>query len=242
MRTSAIWPRVTGTVLPADAVAAVAGAAALVTPPAPVAPPTAALMAAASAGAITRRLMAATVCARAATVIGYTRLPEVTVPAPVVRFACWMVVAIAVGETPRRTTSAVLSWICSCICSTPESVTACTPGMPWSCGTTWVPSCVASSWGGSEDVTASCTTGMELKFSAATSGARAVGGSCAPDAACCTSACLASMSVPNSYWTVMMLMPSLENESYSLTPLVVLIDCSSGVVTLRSTSLGDAPG
>ena len=50
------------------------------------------------------------------------------------------------------------------------------------------------------------------------------------------------MSVPNSYSTVMMLMPSLENESYSLTPLVVLIACSSGVVTLRSTSPGEDPG
>lgn len=85
---------------------------------------------------------------------------------------------------------------------------------------------------------------MELKLSSATSEAWAVCGSdcCAPDTACCTSASLAFMSVPNSYWTVMMLMPSLENESYSLTPLVVLMDCSSGVVTLRSTSLGDVPG
>ena len=49
------------------------------------------------------------------------------------------------------------------------------------------------------------------------------------------------MSVPNSYWTVMMLMPSLENESYSLTPLEVLMACSSGVVMVRSTSFGEAP-
>lgn len=130
MRTSAIWPRVTGR------------PAAL----APVAPPTdvAALMAVASAGAITSFSMASTVCARALTVIGYTRLPEVTAPAPVVRLACWLVVAICTGETPRRATSAALSWIYSCICSTPERVTAWTPGIPWSRGVTWAPTCVAS--------------------------------------------------------------------------------------------------
>ncbi len=49
------------------------------------------------------------------------------------------------------------------------------------------------------------------------------------------------MSVPNSYCTVMMLMPSFENESYSLMPLEVLSTCSIGVVTLRSTSEGEAP-
>ncbi len=114
--------------------------------------------------------------------------------------------------------------------------------MAWSWGTTCVPSCVASSWGGSDEVTASCTTGMESKLSAATAGGWAVCGSWAPETACCTSASRAFMSVPNSYWTVMMLMPSLENESNCLTPLIVLMVCSSGVVTLRSTSLGDVPG
>ena len=64
---------------------------------------------------------------------------------------------------------------------------------------------------------------------------------CTPDTACCTSVSLALMSVPNSYWMVMMLMPSLENESYSLTPLEVLMTCSSGVVMVRSMSFGEAP-
>ena len=115
--------------------------------------------------------------------------------------------------------------------------------MPCSRGTTRVPSSAASCSGGSDDDTASCTTGMLLKLRAATCGAMAVVGSmaCTPDTACWTSASLDFMSVPNSYCTVMMLMPSLENESYSLTPLVPLIACSSGVVMLRSTSFGEAP-
>ena len=73
---------------------------------------------------------------------------------------------------------------------------------------------------------------MLLKLSAATSGAIAVAGSicCTPDTDCWTSASLAFMSVPNSYCTVMMLMPSLENESNSLMPLEVLSACSIGVV------------
>ena len=85
---------------------------------------------------------------------------------------------------------------------------------------------------------------MLSKLSAATSGAMAVAGSicCTPDTACWTSASLAFMSVPNSYSMVMMLIPSLENESNSLTPLEVLIACSSGVVMLRSTSSARSPG
>ena len=75
---------------------------------------------------------------------------------------------------------------------------------------------------------------MLLKLRAATSGACAVAGSWTVDTACCTSASLAFMSVPNSYSTVMMLMPSLENESYCLTPLEVPTACSSGAVTSRS--------
>ncbi len=65
---------------------------------------------------------------------------------------------------------------------------------------------------------------------------------CTPDTACWTSVSFSSMSVPNSYSMVMMLTPSLEKESNCLTPLVVLITCSSGLVTVRSTSLGDDPG
>ncbi len=82
-----------------------------------------------------------------------------------------------------------------------------------------------------------------LKLSAATSGAIAVAGSicCTPEIACWISASLAFMSVPNSYSTMMMLMPSLENESNSLMPLEVLSACSIGVVMLRSTSFADAP-
>jgi hypothetical protein len=104
-----------------------------------------------------------------------------------------------------------------------------------------VPRRVASSCGGSDDETASCTTGMAPKLSTETSGGVAVAGSCVPATDCWTSASLAFMSVPNSYCTVMMLMPSLEKESYSLTPLLFLIACSSGVVMFFSTSVGEAP-
>ncbi len=170
-------------------------------------------------------------------------LPDVTLPAPVVTFACVIAVMICSGVTPSAAICSGLSWMFSCICCTPERVTACTPSIACRRGTTRVPSCVASSSGGSDDDTASWTTGMLPKLSTATSGARAVAGSicCAPDTACCTSDSLAFMSVPNSYWMVMMLRPSLENESYSLMPLEVLIACSSGVVMLRSTSEGEEP-
>ena len=170
-------------------------------------------------------------------------LPEVTLPAPVVTLAWVIAVMICVGVTPRAATCSGFSWMFSCICCTPERVTACTPSIDCRRGTTRVPSSVASCSGGREDVTASCTTGMLPKLSVATSGAMAVAGSicCTPDTACWISACLASMSVPNSYSMVMMLIPSLENESNSLTPLEVLIACSSGVVMFRSTSLGDEP-
>ena len=53
--------------------------------------------------------------------------------------------------------------------------------MACSVGTTRVPSSLASCSGGSDDDTASCTTGMLLKLSAATFGAIAVAGSI-----CCT--------------------------------------------------------
>ena len=170
-------------------------------------------------------------------------LPVVTLPAPLVTFACVIAVMICVGVTPSAATLAGFNWMFSCICCTPERVTACTPSIPCRRGTTRVPRSVASCSGGSEDDTASCTTGMLLKLSAATCGAMAVTGSvcCTPDTACWTSASLAFMSVPNSYCTVMMLMPSLEKESYSLMPLEVLSACSSGVVTLRSTSAADEP-
>ncbi len=170
-------------------------------------------------------------------------LPEVTLPAPVVTLAWVIAVMICVGVTPRAATCSGFSSMFSCICCTPARVTACTPSMDCRRGTTRVPSSVASCSAGREDVTASCTTGMLPKLSVATSGAMAVAGSicCTPDTACWISACLASMSVPNSYSMVMMLIPSLENESNSLTPLEVLIACSSGVVMLRSTSLGDEP-
>ena len=169
-------------------------------------------------------------------------LPEVTLPAPVVTFACVMAVMICVGVTPSAATCSGFSWMFSCICCTPESVTAWTPSMACSFGTTRVPSSPASCSGGSDDDTASCTTGMLLKLSAATSGAIAVEGSicCTPETVCWISASLAFMSVPNSYSTMMMLMPSLENESYSLMPLEVLSACSIGVVTVRSTSFADA--
>ena len=151
--------------------------------------------------------------------------------------------AICVGETPSAATCFGFSWTFSCICCTPDRVTACTPSMACRRGTTRVPSSAASCSGGRDEDTASCTTGMLVKLSAATFGAWAVAGSicCTPDTDCWTSASLAFMSVPNSYCTVMMLMPSLENESYSLTPFEVLIACSSGVVTVRSTSAGEAP-
>ena len=170
-------------------------------------------------------------------------LPDVTLPAPVVTLACVIAVMICVGVTPRAATRSGFSWMFNCICCTPERVTACTPSMACRRGTTRVPSRSASCSGGSDEETASCTTGMLLKLSAATSGAIAVAGSigCTPETACWTSASLAVMSVPNSYCTVMMLMPSLENESNSLMPLEVLSACSIGVVMLRSTSAGDEP-
>ncbi len=170
-------------------------------------------------------------------------LPDVTLPAPVVTLAWVTAVMICVGVTPRAATFSGFSWMLSCICCTPERVTACTPSIACRRGTTRVPRSVASCSGGSDDDTASCTTGMLLKLSAATCGAIAVAGSicCTPDTACWTSASLAFMSVPNSYCTVMMLKPSLENESNSLMPLEVLSACSIGVVTLRSTSAGDEP-
>ncbi len=170
-------------------------------------------------------------------------LPEVTLPAPVVTFACVIAVMICSGVTPSAATCSGFSRMFSCVCCTPERVTACTPSMDWRRGTTRVPRSVASCSEGSDEDTASCTTGMLPKLSTAISGARAVAGSmgCTPDTACCTSDSLAFMSVPNSYWTVMMLKPSFENESYSLMPLEVLIACSSGVVMVRSTSAGEEP-
>ncbi len=171
-------------------------------------------------------------------------LPEVTVPAPVVTLAWVTAVAIWVGSTPSAATFAGSSRISSCICCTPDRVTACTPSMPCRRGTTRVPSSAASCSAGSSDETASWITGMLLKLRAATAGAWAVAGSicCTPEIACWTSASFSCMSVPNSYSIVMMLTPSLENESNALTPLVALTACSSGVVMVRSTSLGDDPG
>src|SRR5450756_2765129 len=123
-------------------------------------------------------------------------LPDVTVPAPVVTLACVIAVAICVGETPSAATCFGFSWTFSCICCTPERVTACTPSMACRWGTTRVPSSVASCSGGRDEVTASCTTGMLVKLSAATFGAWAVAGSicCTPDTDCWTSASLAFMS------------------------------------------------
>src|SRR5665647_126124 len=165
-------------------------------------------------------------------------LPDVTVPAPVVTLACVIAVAICVGETPSAATCFGFSWTFSCICCTPERVTACTPSMACRRGTTRVPSSAASCSGGKDEDTASCTTGMLVKLSAATFGAWAVAGSicCTPDTDCWTSASLAFISVPNSYCTVTMLMPSLENESNSLTPFEVLIACSIGVKEFDSFS------
>ena len=84
---------------------------------------------------------------------------------------------------------------------------------------------------------------MEPKFRAATSGVSTPCGRPRTLAtACCSSVCLAPMSVPNSYSTVMMLMPSFEKELYAFTSLVILTACSSGDVTPRSTSPAARPG
>jgi len=79
---------------------------------------------------------------------------------------------------------------------------------------------------------------------AATFDSRAFSGSAdwAAATAAWTSACLAAMSVPNSYSMVVMLMPSFEYDVYSLMSLVARIACSMGVVTVASTSLAEAPG
>ena len=170
-------------------------------------------------------------------------VPEVIVPAPVARLACVIAAMTCCGDTPDEASFCGWSWICSCCCSTPERVTACAPSIACRRGTTLVWRRVASSSPGSDDETASWMTGTLLKFRVATFGGWAVGGSVAltDEIACWISASLAAMSVPNSYCTMMMLVPSLEKESYSLIPLVVLIACSIGTVTLRSTSLGEAP-
>ena len=95
-------------------------------------------------------------------------VPDVTLPAPAVTLAWVTAAMICAGETPSAWICSGLSWMYSCICCTPESVTACTPSMLCRRGTTRVPSRSASCSGGSDDDTASCTTGMLLKLSAAT--------------------------------------------------------------------------
>ncbi len=113
--------------------------------------------------------------------------------------------------------------------------------MAWSRGTTRVASRAASSPSGRSDATASCTTGSVSMLRAATSGSPAAAGSCTRDTACWISASFAAMSVPNSYSTVMMLRWSLEKDSNCFTSPVVLMACSSGVVTLVSTVDAEAP-
>ena len=130
-------------------------------------------------------------------------LPDVTVPAPVVTFAC----VIAVRDLGRRRRRArrpsrASSWMFSCICCTPESVTACTPSMACRRGTTRVPSSAAS-----------CSRRQRRRHrqlhdrhaveverrDRGRHGRWSAASACTPEIACWTSASLAFMSVPNSY-------------------------------------------
>ena len=132
----------------------------------------------------------------------------------------------------------------SCAPCSPDKETSATPDTCCSCGTTFCCSKAPSWSGGSGEVTASWMTGKSPKLMAFTCGCTPAGKAPpgrAPRPAAPT-ARPGAMSVPYSNKATMMLMPSLEYESSSLSPGMALQGVSTGTVTPRSMSAGEAPG
>jgi hypothetical protein len=165
----------------------------------------------------------------------------VTAPAGMVTPLACNAVPIAVGETPAVASRAGLGMITTCWSRAPVTSTVRTPSMDSSSGTTVSVSWSASARSSPLPAAASTTAGRSSVLPASTCGSTP-SGNWIRFSAVCILLTASSRSVPNSYSTPRVALPSWDVEVTLVSPAMPWMLFSIGSATCSSMTSGPAPG